>query len=332
MPFNIPPPEQQIDFSFALAQIRTLYLQEALSQTIAELNISDIDKELAEYVPQTSLSALAQHGLRGELVFATPLILKSNPRLLGYYRLLLGFSQKEFYTKSFGSSGFKSMEASGTLTARHEASLPQLCQALSKSASALIDGIGLGRISRDLLDDLTLLTLGPQLRGGANVKRGGDAIIEVFEVIHDIVKHAATSSVKSRIEIRNAAGRKVLIEFAADPDIIIREDIGATDTRNIIAIEVKGGKDFSNIHNRLGEAEKSHQKAKMAGYTECWTVTNVDRFDEEMARRESPSTNRFYRISSLTARASKEYDDFKARIIALTGIRTKQKRTRPKTP
>ena len=65
---------------------------------------------------------------------------------------------------------------------------------------------------------------------------------------------------------QDAAKRTVTIEIASDPDIIIREEIRPETYRNIIAIEVKGGRDFSNIHNRIGEAEKSHQKAKGKGY------------------------------------------------------------------
>jgi len=45
--------------------------------------------------------------------------------------------------------------------------------------------------------------------------------------------------------------------------------------RNRISIEVKGGTDYSNIHNRLGEAEKTHQNAKAAGFTEFWTVITL---------------------------------------------------------
>lgn len=52
----------------------------------------------------------------------------------------------------------------------------------------------------------------------------------------------------------------MLIEFAPDPDIVIREEFSKGKYRNIITIEVKGGTDFSNIHNRVGEAEKSHQR------------------------------------------------------------------------
>lgn len=317
---KIPDPELQIDFSYALSQIRTLYLQQALSETVENMNISDIDREFADMVPGQYLSALARHGLRGELVFPVPCILEQNPRLLGYYRLLLGFSQKAFYSAAFGASSFKQMEDRGELSRKNRESLSELCAALILSASKLVDGIGSERISRELLDDLTLLTLGPQLRGGANVKIGTTSIIKVFEIIHNIVEKFTLASNPSRIEIHNAAGRTVLIEFAPDPDIIIREEIAPGTYRNIIAIEVKGGTDFSNIHNRLGEAEKSHQKARQQGYVECWTVVNVDRINVKTARQESPSTNRFYLLSDLVAGKGSEFEDFRNRIISLTGI------------
>jgi hypothetical protein len=322
--FTIPVPELQIDFSFALTQIRSLYLQEALSNTVQKLAIAEIDRELAGMVPPTSLASLARHGLRGELLFPVPSVLKANPLLLGYYRLLLGFSQKEFYTARTGASLFKGMEEKGRLSEKAESQLPGLCRALIKSCCILLDGVGPERISRDLLDDLTILTLGPQLRGGANVRKGSAAIVRVFKVIHAIVKHAALKSLASRIVIRNAAGRKVLIEFAPDPDIIIREEMSSNNYRNMIALEIKGGTDFSNIHNRLGEAEKSHQKARNAGYVECWTVVNVDRIDMNLAKKESPSTNRFYRLSELETGTGEEYTDFKNRIVSLTGITNKK--------
>ena len=212
------------------------------------------------------------------------------------------------------------MEEKGELSEANKKRLPELCEQLIKSACVLVEGIGTERISRELLDDLTLLTLGPQLRGGANVRIGITGIVKVFEVIHSIVEKSALSSSPDRIEIRNAAGRKVLIEFAPDPDIIIREEMAPENYRNIIAVEVKGGTDFSNIHNRLGEAEKSHQKARQQGYVECWTVINVDRLDMNTARQESPSTNRFYRLSDLRTEAGSEFEDFRNRIISLTGI------------
>ncbi len=319
---NIPNPTLQIDFSFALGRIRTVYLQDALSETVEDINIANLDKQLSQYVPQDNLKALAKLGLRGELVFPVPCLLEKNPFLLGYYRLLLGFSQKEFYTKKFGISSFKSMEVKGILTCKNKERLSDLCESMIYSACALLEGIGVDRVSKELLDDLTLLTVGPQLRGGANVKKGVAGIVDVFEIIHNIVEHAAKKSSQSRIQIINAAGRKVSIEFAPDPDIVICEEMSTTSIRKLIAIEVKGGTDFSNIHNRVGEAEKSHQKAKADGYVECWTVVNVDRIDMNMAAKESPSTNRFYRISALKSGTGEEYDDFRNRIIALAGIKS----------
>lgn len=318
---SLSPPELQINFSLALAEIRERFLQDALSETVGKLKISALDGELARFVPEGSLAALARHGLRGELMFPVPMVLTNDPHLLGYYRLLYGYSQKEFYGGETGLSRFKSMEERGVVTKDNAGDIGELCKALCVSGVQLLDGIGEGRVTAALLDDLTLLTLGPQLRGGANVRKGTAAIVRVFEAIHAIVETAVVKATRSSIEIKNAAERAVWIEFAADPDIIIREEMapGAFNLR--IAIEVKGGADFSNIHNRIGEAEKSHQKAKAAGYVECWTVVNVDRIDMDMAHRESPSTNRFYKISDITSAKGPEYEDFRHRVIGLTGIK-----------
>ncbi len=320
MTFRLPDPELQIDFAAALTEIRRRLLQDALAETVLKLEVPDIDKELAKHVPSKSLKTLAGHGLRGEMMFAVPTVLSTNPRLLGYYRLLYGYSQKEFYNAATGFGRFKGMEERGMLSKSGANELPDLCTALCGAGAILLAGIGAAKVSASLLDDLTLLTLGPQLRGGANVRKGTAGIRTVFNAIHDIVRESVVKLETARIEIKNAAGRTVLIEFAPDPDIIIREEMRVGMFRQLIAIEVKAGSDFSNIHNRIGEAEKSHQKARAAGYVECWTVVNVDKIDIGMARRESPSTNQFYRISDLVGGISNEYQDFRDRVISLTGI------------
>jgi hypothetical protein len=319
MTIKVPLPDTQIDFAAALAETRRLYLQDALSETVKVVAVPDIDRELAAHVPASSLTVLAAHGLRGELVFPVPAILTANPRLLGYYRLLYGYSQKEFYDGATGLGRFKSMEERGVIRKAIASEIPALASCLCEAGALLVAGIGTTKINAALLDDLTLLTLGPQLRGGANVRKGAAGIRTVFNAIHDIVAGSVTALADTRIEIKNATGRTVLIEFAPDPDIIIREEMRTGVYREIIAIEVKAGSDFSNIHNRIGEAEKSHQKAKANGYVECWTVVNVDKIDIAMAKRESPSTNRFYRISDLVAASGDEYQDFRDRVISLTG-------------
>lgn len=320
MTIKIPSPDGQIDFAAALGGLRGLYLQDALSGTVRGLAIPDIDKELAAFVPPHSLAALAGYGLRGELVFPVPLVLRANPRLLGYYRLLYGYSQKEFYNTASGLGRFKGMEERGVIRNSVSGEVGELAQALCQAGALLLAGIGQSRVTAGLLDDLTLLTLGPQLRGGANVRKGVAGIRTVFNAIHDIVAASIIASTTTCMEIRNATGRKVLVEFAPDPDIIISEEMRAGAFRQIVAIEVKAGSDFSNIHNRIGEAEKSHQKAKGSGFAECWTIVNVDNIDMAIARRESPSTNRFYRISDLVAAQGGDYQDFYDRVTSLTGI------------
>jgi glycosyltransferase involved in cell wall biosynthesis len=210
------------------------------------------------------------------------------------------------------------MEDAGALP--KGADIEALAKELSRCLTALIDGIGIRRVTRDLLDDLTLLTLGPQLRGGANVKKGSVSTQAVFELVYAIVKSSLSSATEKKLEVRNAAGRKVLIEFSADPDIVIREVLGKKNFRNIISIEVKGGTDYSNIHNRIGEAEKSHQKARRNGYVECWTIVNVDRLDAAKAFSESPSTDRFYKLSEIIDGRTAGYLEFRSRITALIGI------------
>jgi hypothetical protein len=107
--FPILSPDLQVGFHYRLKSIRDLYFHDALSKTVQNLKISDIDNQLNNLVSESALQKFASFSLRGELIFPIPLILIFNPFLLGYYRLLFGFSQKEFYSKSpFGV--FKSME------------------------------------------------------------------------------------------------------------------------------------------------------------------------------------------------------------------------------
>ncbi len=317
---DLPAPELQIDFSRSLKTIRSQLLQQALLSTVRYSSLQEIDAQLREYVSEEDLKRLAAHGLRGELLFPVPCLLRANPRLLGYYRLLLGFSQKAFYGSSGRAGVFKSMEDSGTLSARQDESLTDLCVGMVRCASRLVAALDEEDIEPQFLDDLTLLTLGPQLRGGANVRKGSAGIVVVFDAIREVVKDNIQTQSSRRLDINNASGRNVTIQFAADPDIVIVEEMAPGKHRNVIAIEVKSGTDFSNIHNRIGEAEKSHQKAKQAGFVECWTIVNVDRIDLEMARRESPSTNRFYRISELKEGKGDEFRDFRSRILSLVGI------------
>src|SRR5207245_10437556 len=139
-------------------------------------------------------------------------------------------------------------------------------------------------------------------------------------IIQGIVAHAVDAATESRLELTNASKRKVTIMFSADPDIRIFEEISANKLKNVIAIEIKGGADKSNIWNRLGEAEKSHQSAKQRGFVEFWTIYNVPSLNLPKAREKSPTTNRFYNLINLSSPTTEEFVDFRDRLVALVGI------------
>jgi len=92
-----PEPDLQIAFYNRLQKLRELHLRDALQAVVAASDIERIDRELSLFAPAEGLRRMAGWSLRGEVVLAIPYILLQRPKLLGYYRLLLGFSQKQFY-------------------------------------------------------------------------------------------------------------------------------------------------------------------------------------------------------------------------------------------
>ena len=111
--FKTPLPDLQITFYNRLHELRESFLLQALLRAVSTLDICRVDKELSLFVSKSALQVTASWGLRGELLFPIPYLLAHRPQLLGYYRLLLGFSQKEFYGKQYGLGSMKSMEERG---------------------------------------------------------------------------------------------------------------------------------------------------------------------------------------------------------------------------
>jgi hypothetical protein len=167
---------------------------------------------------------------------------------------------------------------------------------------------------------LQLLTLGSQLQGARNVEIGMAGMQDVRQLIEEIVHNFIRKSDDNSITLVNSAGRTVIIRIGSDPDIRIEEKMTTRATRGIVSIEVKAGTDISNVYNRLGEAEKSHNKAKRKGFTEFWTIVNTVTLDLDKARVQSPTTNEFYLLSKLKDKASPEYVDFRNRIETYCGI------------
>ncbi len=314
--FPILHPGLQVRFFHQLQLVRQSHLHEALSKTVRELPTPEIDAELAKFVTGDSLAKLASYSVRGEAVFPVPIVLNANPFLLGYYRLLFGLSQKEAYSKGpFGR--FKRLEVDGLLTDATRLELPRLCRSLVGTGHILLAGIE--PVTLQNIHDLQLLTLGAQLRGSENVRIGEEAALEVFELIKLICNKRIKESDDHSLVLRNAAGRLINVRVASDPDVAITE-LHDGGTRPIVSIEIKGGSDVSNVHNRIGEAEKSHQKSKKLGFLEFWTILR-SRVDENQARLESPTTSHFFHLTKIRDASTPEYKKFRAYLSSVVGIK-----------
>src|SRR5580658_6442126 len=174
-PLAVLKPATQIDFYARLQAVKERYLHDALKNTIEEaaFDVRILDRELASFADATSLKRLASFHLRGETFFPVPYLFKRNAYLLGYYRLLYGFSCKAFYDQG-PFKRFQQMEDRGLVDLRTEPSLPALCRSLCATGGMLVEaikGVSLGTVF-----ELQLLTLGPQFKGGGNVKVGQGAI------------------------------------------------------------------------------------------------------------------------------------------------------------
>lgn len=311
-------PTKQLWVISRLKSERGKILRDALREAVEKVGVQAIDRELHSLVSTDALNKLGSFGLRGEILFAVPCLIKEKLTISGYYRLVLGISQKEYGRK--GLDRWIRIEK-GEDVPVSEDEVWDLCRALIKAGEQLLSAVSSkDNVTEDFFHELALLTLGAQLDGSYRVIVGQKAAAVIQGLIRDIVKSKnpdAFQETENGIEFNNAAGRRVRIRFGSDPDILVSE-YSRSQYRHLLAIEVKGGSDPSNIHNRLGEAEKSHLKLTESGVLR-WTFLGVP-VDEQTARKRSPSTNRFYAISNLLIDGSQDYENFRRNLISILGL------------
>ena len=317
---SIPPlsATRQIAFHEQLVSARQTWLRDALAVVLADADPDTLRAEIGEYVPKDARQILAAAGVRDEYVFPLPSLLEARPSLVGYYRLLLGIPQKTFYGSGSGMGPFRNMERGKAPTERQRERLPEFCRAMSAGLADLVRALAPSFGSRDV-DELPLLMLGQQIQGGINNLIGQRAIKDVFLAIRDLVEGAIETEVADQLVVKNAAGRTVSILLASDPDVRIHEEMPG-EIHQLVAIEVKGGRDLSNAHNRAGEAEKSHRKAKAAGFREFWTIIATRGLDVETLRRESPTTDSWFDAAQVLDRSGPDWQDFRRRLAGHVGI------------
>lgn len=311
-------PSRQVIFHQMLVSARKTALLDALSEALGQIDPDLLKRQISRFVPKDLQKILASAGIRDEHVFPVPAILEKQPTLIGYYRLLLGVSQKRFYRKGMEMGPFKSMESRGLLNPKKRPDLEAFCIVMAEHLADLVRGISPKITARDV-SELPLLTLGAQLYGSNNNAIGKKATLDVFLSVAEIVKGFTVSHDAKKITIVNASKRKVVLALSTDPDIRIQEEFEGK-LRNKVAIEIKGGTDISNAHNRAGEAEKSHQKAKKQGFRDFWTLISKSGLSMDKLKQESPTTNSWFDVAQVLARDGDDWKDFRSRFAGEAGI------------
>ena len=311
-------PFRQVVFHQMLVAARKSVLMDALSETLGQLDPNITKKQILAYVPASAQKLLAAAGIRDEHVFPVPAVLEKKPTLIGYYRLLLGISQKRFYRKGTDMGPFKSMETCGLFNPKKRPDLEHFCVVMAENLAELVCQISPKITSRDI-SELPLLTLGAQLYGSNNNAIGKQATLDVFLSVVETVKKFIVSQDSTKITVHNASQRKVIIALSSDPDIQIQEEFEGK-LRKILAIEIKGGTDVSNAHNRAGEAEKSHRKAKKQDFRDYWTIISLAGVDPTMLQQESPTTNSWFDVAQVLAREGDHWKEFRSRFAGAVGI------------
>lgn len=316
-PLKPPSPSRQIGFHQLLVAARKKYFRDALSDALSVLDPKVVKAQIAEYIPTDVQKLLAAAGLRDEYVFPIPAIIETKPTLIGYYRLLLGAPQKSFYKGTTGMGLLKKMEEMGTMSKNQKPYVPYFCKVMAEPLAELVRQIP-DFDDRDLRE-LPLLTFGSQLQGSNNTQIGKRAMREVFVAITEILEMSVTKKETNKLTLKNASGRTVFVSLSHDPDVSIQEQV-ENQIHSKVAIEVKGGTDVSNVHNRAGEAEKSHLKAKQTGYKDFWTIIFKTRLDMGKLKQESQTTTEWFDIGEVLAREGKDWENFRQRLAAAVGI------------
>ena len=310
------PADKAIDLYNALVVARRLQLHPALATVVREIGVTIIDTELHRLVPAEALNHVGALGLRGELVFPVPSVLLRRPPLLGYYRMLLSLSKKEF-GQVLGYSRWLGAEQRGEIPERFAPDLEELCAVFIAPLVQLV--YAMREFGERDLSDLALLTLGPSLQGGRNNVIGSRASKLVFDAVKSLVIPWVTFERDYQL-IRFEMPKGLQFELVASSDPDLRVDaIEGSSTAPLLTIEIKGGDDTSNLHNRAGEAEKSQIKARQAGYEHRWTVIRMGGSERTRVEAETPSSTLLFEAQQIMDQSGADWKRFVAEFHALIG-------------
>jgi hypothetical protein len=212
---------------------------EELNWDNTKLNISD-----------NAWNKVIHGGVKPVTVFAHPNVLMSNPKRVGYYRMLAMVSQK-------------SMDNVGISITKYEEGKEELSSDIALQIARHLNGIISDLISADEVIDAREFDLwrgmsaGTQAQGSWQNEKGFEAARLISEIL---IKHIRAKGLisatlaTSRFLLKD--GRELVI--GKEPDIGIYDRTG----KILTAVEIKGGIDTAGVLERLGAALKSLSRAK----------------------------------------------------------------------
>jgi len=172
----------------------------------------------------------------------------------------------------------------------------------------------MGKFEGRDLSDLALLTLGPTLQGGRNNIIGSTAERQMFQTLQQLIEPYITHIQWPIIRFELPGGRIFEIINKSDPDLALRIGSG-TESVPLLAIEVKGGGDASNAHNRAGEAEKSHLKA--TSYMHRWTIIQIPPGQRSRILQETPSSTDVFDFNEILEQQGTNWERLQQKFLDL---------------
>jgi hypothetical protein len=315
------PADKGIGLYLSLLEARRLQLHPALSAAVSAVGVARLNEELDRLVPADTLSHVAALGLRGERVFPVPAIIEYSPPLIGYYRMLLGLSITKDFTLKYGYGAWAKAEQSGVLSARLKPQMEAFCARLIEPLTMLVEAMG--QFDNRDLSDLALLTLGPTLQGRRNTVIGREAALQAFRVLRRLLNEDwiefEVEDTQLRFVLPN--GQPYELVAGSDPDIRLNQGVGSS-SKPLIAIEIKGGSDFSNAHNRAGEAEKSQIKAQQEGYQHRWTIIQMGGLPRATFETETRTSTAIFEFSQVVGQDGPDWKRFYTMFLELINANT----------
>ena len=165
-------------------------------------------------------------GIREEEFFAFPIVLEANPRLLGYYRLLLGFSEKAFYTTNSCLLAFRKTEMDGLIDKLSGKDLNALCLELNEAAETFLDSAVEESLPIDVRE-FPVMTLGVYADGVWRNVVGQRSADSVFQAVKNIfLERRVQVDVTGRknFSFTNTRGKRIEIFVDSAPDLGVLED------------------------------------------------------------------------------------------------------------